>query len=492
MTNTPVGEKNPTLPLSERWRARTLNDIVGQWEAVRKLREFAGSWSTTPRPPPVRVAVLEGPPGTGKTAAAFALAADMGWGVVEMNASDARNKGALEEVAGRASLTNTFTEDGRYLSSKRGERNLILLDEADALPARSRRAAAKKSPREPGKRGEDPLAEKIHSSTDEGGMAALGRLVETTRQPLVITANDAYPLYRAGALKRENTLQIKFFPVDSSAIRPWLHRIATAERIILTVNTLDVIMERSKGDLRAVLNDLEAMAGLPPGTDPEELLGTRSIESNMFEATRQCLLSGRFMPSSEVMALIDAPPDDIWPWIEENLPKFAETPTGLSEGLDLLARAQFHIARASRWRVWTLWSYANELLTGGVSTIIHQGRPPRAYGAPQANFPRIFSGMRGARELRGSRDAVVSNLAAYVHMSKRRTTDQILPLIRGLYNASRENEELSSLHTFESDLALELGVEIADLTALFDTYPRAVSKPRTRRARKESPQRLDA
>ncbi len=469
------------LTLTERWRPKSLSDVVGQWEAVRKLREFAAAWRDSPRPPPVRVAVLEGPSGSGKTSAGLALATDMGWGAVEMNASDARNEGALSEVAGRASLANTFTEDGRYLSSARGERNLILIDEADSLSSTGKRAAGARS--KAGASSGKDVDDRERSVTDEGGMSALARLVATTRQPVVLTVNDAYPLFRAGVLKRGQAARIRFYPVDASATNPWLRRIATAEHMVLTVPTLDAIVARSNGDLRAALNDLEAMGGLPPGTDPEEVLGERALESNLFEATKRLLLSGRFLPSVEIMSITDASPDDVWPWIEENLPKFAPKPTDLYAGFEMLARGQMHLARANRWRIWTLWSYANEMFAGGVSTAIHHGASPTWYGSPQIDFPSVFSSFRGAHDRGTARQEAVASLSNHVHMSRRRTLGTIVPLLKGIHRSieERDDENLTRLRAWEDGLAQELDLPPEDVSVLLDQPPRGEAPKRTAR-----------
>jgi len=105
--------------------------MVGNPRARYELRAWGLEWQEG-KTPGRRAAVLSGPPGVGKTTAALALAAEFGWNVVEMNASDARNERAVEEVAGRASVSHTLGE-----SVSKGPRHaLILLDEADCLTGR--------------------------------------------------------------------------------------------------------------------------------------------------------------------------------------------------------------------------------------------------------------------------------------------------------------------------------------------------------------------
>ncbi len=121
----------PPLPLAERLRPSRLDDVVGNPRARYELRAWGQEWQRG-QTPGRRAAILSGPPGVGKTTAALALAAEFGWNVVEMNASDARNEAAVEQVAGRASVSHTLGE-----SMAKGPRHaLILLDEADCLTGR--------------------------------------------------------------------------------------------------------------------------------------------------------------------------------------------------------------------------------------------------------------------------------------------------------------------------------------------------------------------
>ncbi|MDE1836278.1 MAG: AAA family ATPase [Euryarchaeota archaeon] len=520
--------------LVERWRPRTLREVVGQPDAVQRLRRFAESWLATPRPPKVRAALIEGAPGTGKTSAARALAEEYGWGLIEMSASDARNREALQQVAGRASLTNTFTEDGRYLSTAQGGRNLILLDDVDCIPGRGGPAEESKvrTPRTPPsfrefvkgryrevkalneawglKEGEEPgpyasfsdvpttaprgnlgkrrpvlqdIADwqpevKRSDRTDRGGLAAVAELVRETRQPLVLTATDPRALSRASVVFRTGVARVRFYPLRDDVLRSHLHRVSVAERMGVPGTSIDTIARHVRGDLRAALNDLE-LAGtlhalkeqhvLPPGLEADQVLGWRDIQANLFEAVARILGSPRFWRTGEVLDGLDASPDDLLPWIEENLPHHARTPVELAEAFDMLARAQRHLGRANRWRIWTLWSYATEMMTGGVALALHPQGPPPASSVPPTEFPRFLAGMGGSRGQRQARDALCAKIGRYDHLSRRKAREAMLPLLERTFRESPSDVSVEKAETHHRELvhlARELTLDARDLAYL--------------------------
>ncbi len=107
---------------TEKYRPKTLDDVIGNPGAVSSLRLWAESWEKGI--PEKRAVVLIGTPGIGKTTSAEALAMDMGWSVVEMNASDQRTGDAIENIAIRGSKFNTFSDSGEYLDTGKGQRKL--------------------------------------------------------------------------------------------------------------------------------------------------------------------------------------------------------------------------------------------------------------------------------------------------------------------------------------------------------------------------------
>jgi DNA polymerase III delta prime subunit len=515
-----AGQTAPALPLTERVRPTRLDDLVGNPRAKEELRRWADSWEA-PAPPARRAAVLSGPAGVGKTSAALALARDHRWTVVEMNASDARNEGAINQVAGRASITHTLGEGS---GSGHPGRALILLDEADCLTGRITDSAPAKAeppplreflrgryrtvaalneaygltgtgktrpfedweavPRSPGNASWARLpparkdieewrgSQKTSDVSDRGGLGAIARLVRATRQPIVLTVNDERPLTRYSPVFRTSVVRVRFYPVRDPELRARLERVAYSERIVLAPGALDAIVTRARGDVRAALNDLEAIAPLPPGPVQLSVLGTRDLASDFAALTEEVLTTPRFYRSVEVQERLDAPPDDLLPWIEENIPHFAPDANHRAASYDVLAVAEQFLSRARRARVWSLWSYASELLTGGVGLSL---RDRATHVGGGAAFPQYLGEMGRSRGTRGVRDGLAAKVGDRFHLSHAKCRETLLPFLDGLFRPEKARRASPAYRAVERRIARELDLTADEVAFLLGAEPDAPS-----------------
>jgi DNA polymerase III delta prime subunit len=507
-----------TVPLSERLRPTRLDDLVGNPRARAELRAWADQWSGE-HPPAQRAAVLYGPAGVGKTSAALALAAERGWTVVEMNASDARNETALEQVAGRAAITHTLSEAPGWGPRRRA---LILLDEADCLSGRltetpkaraeppslreflqgryqtvealnaayGLRPGAKPAafadweavPRSPGNASWTRLpaarrdldewrgASRPPDLSDRGGLAAITRLVRSTRQPLVLTVNDERALTRYSPVFRTGVSRIRFYPIRDAEIRTRIEQVARQEHLRLASGAVEAIVRRARGDLRAALNDLDAISPLPPGDLQIAVVGGRDLAADLAALTDEVLTSPRFFRSVEVQDRIDAPPDDLLPWVEENIPRFAPDAVHRDQGFAALAVAERFLARARRARVWSQWSYGSEMLTGGVSLAL---RERATAGGGGIAFPQFLGEMGRSRGLRAVRESIAGKAGARFHLSHDKTRDSLLPFLEGIFLASSGRHHRVEWRAVARGIARELELNSEEVAYLLSVEPDA-------------------
>ncbi len=99
---------------TERYRPQSTRDLEGNDTQRKRIRNWLTQWERGV--PAKRGMLLTGPPGVGKTSLATAIANDMCWDVIELNASDQRNAAAIRRASTGSGNHFTFNLDGSFSS----------------------------------------------------------------------------------------------------------------------------------------------------------------------------------------------------------------------------------------------------------------------------------------------------------------------------------------------------------------------------------------
>ena len=384
-------------PWTVKYRPGTSRDVAGNKTAIEKLREWIDSWSEGR--PTKRAALLYGPAGVGKTTVSEALAQERGWDLVEINASDKRSGEILSKIAGLASTQSTLFSKGR----------LILLDEVDGVNLRE----------------------------DHGAITTILQIIKDTQYPLVLTANDPWdPKIRP---LREACLQIELKRLGVRDGLPLLKSILSKEGVKTTDDALRFIIDKDRGDIRSILNDIQLLSGRNRTLtmDDVNLLSGRDRTESVFEVLRVIFNSRTVAAARRALSISDLDQEMLFQWIFENAPYQIPKPDELERAISALADADMYFARIRKTQSWHLLSYALDLMTAGVAVA---KQTPTSGWVPM-KFPQRISSMSRTRMSRDLRKRVGVAIGQKSHVSARRAQQLYLPLIRFAYEHSPEKFE---------------------------------------------------
>ncbi|NPA86337.1 MAG: replication factor C large subunit [bacterium] len=389
------------LPWVEKYRPKTLDEIVGNKQAKAELRAWLKSFLEGR--PTAKAVLIVGPPGIGKTTAAYALANEFGLEVVELNASDSRTWRIIRRIVGAAATSASFT--GKY--------RLILLDEVDGL----------------------------HSREDIGGAKAIAEIVEKATQPIIMIANDPYaePVKKIKQYAREKRIKvIEFKPPTTREIVEVLRRICEKEGIEYEDQALYLLAERCKGDVRAAINDLEALAKASRRLTVQDVenLGPREKKDYSIFVTL-----GRIFKADSLKAALlayssayDVDYEELLFWIAENVPREYGNPSEIWYAYDYLSRADMFYGRIFRTGDWSFLKYYTALMVGAAA-LARKSTPKKFVGYHYPSYIQILARTKSERELV---QRIAGKIASKVHVSRKLAAREFVPWLKLIFKFNPE------------------------------------------------------
>ncbi|MCK5301475.1 MAG: hypothetical protein KAJ21_06175, partial [Thermoplasmatales archaeon] len=227
----------------------------------------------------------------------------------------------------------------------------IILDEADNLYERN-------------------TSNKQSDLSDKGGKKEIINTIKITNQPIILIVNDYYNLIKgSGDILKKLCKTIRFFPPYKNLIIERLKKICLKEDVDINIEVLHEISVRCKGDIRSAINDLQAISFNKKHLDIESLnvLGYRDREKSIFDALRDIFKNNNLKNIKKSISNLDEDPNNILLWLNENIPKEYKKINDIVKAYSSLSTADIFLAKTYRRQYFGFWSYAIDIMVGGVS-----------------------------------------------------------------------------------------------------------------------------
>jgi replication factor C large subunit len=308
---------------SEIYRPVKVREMIGNEDERLMVMRWLSGWVAGSKP-----LLLIGPPGVGKTTLVHALARQLDYDLIEMNASDTRNRDQLEQLI-TPILVNT---------SIFGKNILLFLDEVDGISGRE----------------------------DTGGIESIVRIMKQPTIPVIMAANsrDAKIKELAKVCKT-----IEFNAVTPRLLMLLIDHVLNHQKKKLNLSEKTSIVDKAHGDVRLLLNILQAkVSGYDASANASADIDIAEAINGFFRAqnedtARSFLLNAdasyqdpRFGMSAEERR------KDMLGALFSSIVSSRIDIVTLADLLEVVSRADLIVGRIARKRQWSLLRYIDNII----------------------------------------------------------------------------------------------------------------------------------
>lgn len=347
--------------LIDKYRPKKLSEIKGQDKPISDFKRLVEDYRKG------KAIMIHGGHGTGKTISVHALANELNLELIEINASDFRNKEGMENK-----ILNAVKQGSLF-----GKNKLILIDDADSF-----------------------------GTSDRGGLNVIPQIIEKSIFPVVMTVRD--PWERKISRVRRASHLVGFRSLSHVSIFNFLNDICLKEKFGLEKDVLMEIAKKNEGDLRGAINDLESYS---------EDLGSRERGIDVFSVLKK-VFKNRDENVGDVLNEMSISFDDYLMWVDENIGR-EYSGEELKKAYDRLSKADVFRGRIRRWQYYRFFVYQMFLMSVGVSF----AKKEEKFGFTNYQKPGRILKMFIAKQRYGKKRAIAELIANKIHCSTKRVLD---------------------------------------------------------------------
>ena len=300
---------------------KNLNEVIGQSSAVTTAYTFWKLFNRAPK----KALLLYGPPGCGKTSLVYALANQANLEIVEINASDFRNKEHVKQILDPATKQASIF----------GASKIILIDEVDGMSGQK----------------------------DRGGVGAVVDVIKETKFPIFITAND--PWSDKFKTLRNHCQSIAMNKLSSQMVIEQLTRICKSEDVVFDEIAVRKLAATVDGDLRAAINDLQSLGADGNISDEDLYLWDRERDEVITDAMRFIFKSFDSKKALAVSYDIKEDINSLNLWLEQSIPWEYDIKS-IPAAIESVSMSDVFLKRIRRRQHWRFLNYARVLSVVGV------------------------------------------------------------------------------------------------------------------------------
>ncbi|MCW4018476.1 MAG: replication factor C large subunit [Candidatus Bathyarchaeota archaeon] len=385
----------------EKYRPTRVADVVGNEEAKAAFVEWLQSKRRTKK-----AVLLYGPPGVGKTTLVNAAANEFNFIVIEMNASDTRTEKAVKAVAGPAT---SFVALDTFSRESKG--NMLFMDEVDG----------------------------IAGNQDRGGVSAIIKIVDKSRVPVIMAANDP-DLQKLRPLKKVCKL-VRFQQVRIPLIIATLRKICQKEHVEAEFEALEKIAQNSSGDVRSAINDLQSLAERSKTLTLQDtvVLGFRNKDVGMDELLRDYFSVKSLQEASELLFRSNIDYDNFLMAVGDNLPLRYSDPVQLAEAYEYVSQADVFRGRIGIEN-WHLLRYFFNSLAQAAAVSPTTYKPFTLISPPIRVITLFWT--KGKRTTLAN---ICAKIGQKCHVSRQTAKEDIVPFLKTMLTKPRATELASWL-----------------------------------------------
>ena len=370
-------------PLIRKYIPKTEKDIIGQEENLKQLKNFILNFKNQKK----NSALIYGPSGTGKTCSVYAIANEIGFEVIEVNASDFRNAEQINQKVGNAIKQQSLFAKGK----------VILVDEIDGLSGRE----------------------------DRGGIQAITKLIQDSAYPIILTATN--PFDNKFSSLRSKSNMIEFKALDYMSVFNILKKICENEKIKHEDVVLKALSRRAGGDARAAINDLQNLTQGKNELTKESLeeLSDRNKTDSIMTALNKIFKTTDLKIAVSAFDNVEEDLNEQLLWIDENLPKEYTKPEELAKAYDMLSKADVFNRRIRRWQHYRFLVYINALITAGIAAAKNEKYKNLVEYKPTGRILKLW----WAKQKSMKKKAIAEKIAEKTHSSKKEIIKSTMPYL---------------------------------------------------------------